>query len=343
VIALSALALEVCVRLLGIAEPLAREYALFASDPVLPYRTAPGLTLRGRSATDEYDFEFRHNRRGFRDEDHILTKPAGVFRILGLGDSFTYGAGADYEETYLRRLEKRLNQGRHGGATTCEVIKCGIPRFFPEPERILLEHEGLEYDPDLILVAFVPNDIMDTYMGVQSVVVDDSGYLRRWEARRVGTAGVFLYRHSHVFRLLFRKHLDRQVKKRFTIDWAEVFKASGIYEDAWRKVEAEYDQMVRIAGEAGIPIALLYLPVEPAAVDHYQIEDPSYPASRLKRWASGRRVPFIDSAPALAEASKEAQVFWTKDGHCTPRGYGVIAEVVYESLLANGLVPRETE
>ncbi len=44
-----------------------------------------------------------------------------------------------------------------------EIIKAGIPRFFPRPERLLLEHEGHTFQPDLILVGFVPNDVMDTY------------------------------------------------------------------------------------------------------------------------------------------------------------------------------------
>ncbi len=46
---------------------------------------------------------------GIAPEIDRLIKPEGTFRILGLGDSFTAGWGAAYEETYLRRSEVALN------------------------------------------------------------------------------------------------------------------------------------------------------------------------------------------------------------------------------------------
>ena len=73
--------------------------------------------------------------------EHAYAKDESVFRILGLGDSFTYGVGADFEQTYLYLLEKMFNE-RAGKHPSVEIIKAGIPRYYSEPELILLNEYG---------------------------------------------------------------------------------------------------------------------------------------------------------------------------------------------------------
>ena len=153
-------ALELLVRLLNLAPPLPKQYGNFVNDTYLPYKPRPSSTISGR--TDEFDFEYKHNSLGFRDVEHTLAKPEGVFYILGLGDSFTYGVGISFEESYLFRLEKMLNE-RQGEHPKIEIIKAGIPRFFPEAERLVLQHYGIKFNPDLILIGFLVNDVMDTF------------------------------------------------------------------------------------------------------------------------------------------------------------------------------------
>lgn len=101
--------LEGFVRLIGIAPEIDRRTAWMEVAPGIPYRPRPNSVVSGRSRTDEYDYHHQHNNVGFRDVEHRLIKPEGTFRILGLGDSFTAGWGAAYEETYLRRSEVALN------------------------------------------------------------------------------------------------------------------------------------------------------------------------------------------------------------------------------------------
>lgn len=75
------------------------------------------------------------------DIEHVPKKGDGVFRILGLGDKLTCGIVAGFEQTYLYRLEWMLNK-RPGDHPRVEIIKSGIPRYFPESERISPEHYG---------------------------------------------------------------------------------------------------------------------------------------------------------------------------------------------------------
>jgi hypothetical protein len=109
--------LEITTRARHQAPRLDNQYGDHVSDPYLPYKPKPSITHRGHSPTDEFDYVYAHNSFGFRDVEHTYEKPPGTFRIVGLGDSFTYGAGALFEDTYLARLEETLNARGGGGDT----------------------------------------------------------------------------------------------------------------------------------------------------------------------------------------------------------------------------------
>jgi hypothetical protein len=50
------------------------------------------------------------NSRGFHDVEHSQPKPPGTRRIVLVGDSFSEALQVNLDETYFRRLEKKLNQ-----------------------------------------------------------------------------------------------------------------------------------------------------------------------------------------------------------------------------------------
>src|SRR5262245_19193758 len=88
--------LEVATRLCGLGPP-ATAMRGYAPDPALPFMLRPnssGVT----EIADGYRFAYRHNSLGFRDREHAVHKPPGTLRVVGLGDSFTYGVGAEMDE-----------------------------------------------------------------------------------------------------------------------------------------------------------------------------------------------------------------------------------------------------
>jgi hypothetical protein len=64
-----------------------------------------------------------------------------------------------------------------------------------------------------------------------------------------------------------------------------------------------------------------------------------YPEQRLGAWAASRKVEFVSALPEIRAAMDHEQLYWKKDGHCTPAGYRVLAEVLARELDARGLVP----
>ena len=103
------------------------------------------------------------NRYGLRGPAVDLTKPPGTFRILILGDSFTFGAGVADDEPFAAKLETLLNEGRVGNSfgRRYETINAGVSGYNTMDEVTYLQKRWLAFDPDLILLTFYLNDAYD--------------------------------------------------------------------------------------------------------------------------------------------------------------------------------------
>ena len=97
------------------------------------------------------------NSRGFNDVEFKIDKEPGVYRILGIGDSFAFGV-VPYRDNYLTLIEERL---KADGVRT-ELINMGIPGISPREYLAVLIHEGLQLKPDMVLLTFfVGNDFTE--------------------------------------------------------------------------------------------------------------------------------------------------------------------------------------
>ncbi len=96
------------------------------------------------------------NQYGFRERDFAVPKPAGVCRIMALGDSFTWGKEVWVEERYTTLLESYLNQAYP--AKKFEVINFGHSGAHTGKERDTLRQYKDLVEPDLITIGFVLND-----------------------------------------------------------------------------------------------------------------------------------------------------------------------------------------
>lgn len=118
-------------------------------------------------------WRFRTNNRGFRaTEDYAYEKPAGVFRVLVVGDSHTQGYEVDQHETFCAVLERSLELR----GLDAQVMNAGVAGFSNAEELLLLEEEGLRYDLDLAVVAFYGNDFDDNFKS-GFFTLDESGQL----------------------------------------------------------------------------------------------------------------------------------------------------------------------
>jgi len=101
------------------------------------------------------------NAEGFRERRVPGAKPAGVMRIVVLGDSFTQGYGVEEDEAYPRVLERLLDA--RDPKRRYEVINLGVPGACTVDYVPNLRDVGLAYEPDLVLVGLMANDVQDLY------------------------------------------------------------------------------------------------------------------------------------------------------------------------------------
>jgi hypothetical protein len=168
-IVLALASVELVVRLIEPREVL-REF-FETPDPVLHHRFIPGS--RGRQKTLEFDAAYTINGLGLRDRELPREKPAGVRRILILGDSFTEGLGVDDHETFSSLLMARIEQEGHG--SRWQVINAGVASYSPLLEYLYLKNGGLALEPDLVVLNLDLSDFYDDIQYGRLAELDASG------------------------------------------------------------------------------------------------------------------------------------------------------------------------
>jgi tetratricopeptide (TPR) repeat protein len=146
---------------------LVKRRSPFADEGVTMGEYVPHAIFRGIFASNPRGY-FDHdnsvlatiNSLGLRGEEITAEKPAGTYRILGIGDSFAFGEGVKDDDTFLHRLQLRLNAG-NAGPTRYQVLNAGVQGYNTRDEVVYLEHHWLALNPDLVLIVFYINDAYD--------------------------------------------------------------------------------------------------------------------------------------------------------------------------------------
>jgi len=163
----------------------------FLSDPVRIQRLAPGY--RGWFA----GVPVKINQLGLRDDrEYRLEKSPATFRILVLGDSVTFGHGSVYEHSYPYLLEQRLAAWRRD--VDWQVWNAAVPGYNTSQELAHLLEVGPRFAPDLVVVGFFENDIVENF--------PVRGPTRLARVRSAALS--WLYRHAYSVELYKRLYLQ---------------------------------------------------------------------------------------------------------------------------------------
>jgi lysophospholipase L1-like esterase len=126
------------------------------------------LGFRVRAHAPSFDGTIT-NQFGFNDVDYPLQKSPRVYRILVVGDSFSWIGGQNGNYTAL--LE-RMFEHRYGGHKV-DVINAGYSMTHTGEQLAMLKKFGLQYNPDLVVLGFfVGNDFIDADPDRKRIVVN---------------------------------------------------------------------------------------------------------------------------------------------------------------------------
>lgn len=127
-------------------------------------------------ATSEFSYAVHVNSIGIRDRE--LPRERGTaFRILAIGDSYTYGWGVNMEDCWTRLLDDHFK----AAGQEVEVINLGKPGQGPRYYAEIAEKAIPWLRPDLVLVCMLQgNDIRDVGPEGESLPLPDLWhYIRR--------------------------------------------------------------------------------------------------------------------------------------------------------------------
>lgn len=105
--------------------------------------------------TVEFDYKAEINSLGLRNREISIAKKPGAYRILCVGDSWTYGWGVDIAQSWPMQLETYLHEHGHPEA---EVINCGKPGQFTTSYKSGLQAMLPLLKPDLVILGVLQLD-----------------------------------------------------------------------------------------------------------------------------------------------------------------------------------------
>ena len=282
-------------------------------DAILGARLIPGHHGWWTQEDREFVVPVQINRQGFRDVEHAVDKPPGVFRVLVLGDSFVEAMHVPLEATFARLLEARLNAA--GASPKVEVIAAGVSGYGTASELLYYLREGQAYRPDLVLLAFYPgNDVKNNSPTLEDTlrpVYTSDGALQNVlgegkPKRPGGWRGLIArFKTYHYFRqlLLVRHPQLAQTLVRHGLLKGEAVKTTpqpdgipvdyGVYAaspqpawlDAWERTERLFGELQQAVSRSGAQLVIAVLSTRDQVYpDSWQEIVTAHPAMRARQW-----------------------------------------------------------
>lgn len=252
------------------------------------------------------DHAAHSNRFGLSEEEFEIPKPAGLVRVVLLGDSFVHGAGVEWNERAGAQLERLLLEHAGAAAPRVEVLHIGISSWNIRAECAWLRRSLTWLAPDLVVHVLVFNDLDDTadVRGFGGMANFTSQQRERANALTSGELAVRLGAKSYG---LLGEGLDHESRTRFSEARADLEHL----ERAVRENGGEYLMLFNWTGSLCV------------AVEH------------LARGRAERDLLYLSDAFATQQSHRLAET----DPHWSVEGHREVAGVLYAAIADRGMLP----
>jgi lysophospholipase L1-like esterase len=309
---------------------------IFERDAALGWKLRPG-------ARDVWgDVPVEINAKGLRGPELDYEKPAGVRRILYLGDSVTFGFKlASHAQTFPYLAEPILERGIGG---EIETINAGVGGYSPWQQRRFLETEGIRYDPDLVVLCFVLNDVVEKFelarFGGSGRGYQLAHTARSWTERVLSHTAIGRFGMRWQARLRYGEDLPAGAAALETLEVQTLAVAphNEKVRLAWEITLANVEEIVAFCESRKLPLIVVAFPY---AFQFQNAELLAAPQRRLRQFASERGVPLIDLLPIFetrrkADRQETPEAFFLDWSHLSAEGHRMAAEAIAETLLHAG-------
>jgi len=274
-------------------------------------------------------------------------KPAGMFRVIALGDSFTWGIEVKDEECFPHYLEKVLQ-----GQRSAEVFNMGVGSYGIDQMLLKYVRHGRQLRPDVVVLGIYPHDYDRTRLSFYSY----SKPIFRPDEK----AGQYVLANVPVpppkeiyaglsssldgtgsYALVFLKN---RVQKLLSTTLA----SNGYYAETDRLVEYLLTRLKDELDKTGTKLLVVHIPSGHAFEnDQALAKGKSEPQTAHLRALYGKlQIPCVDLLEALPQDRPMATIYREyyihrpdgSIGHLTPRGNAEVAKIIAESLKEKGML-----
>lgn len=326
-IASTILVLLLCEGILQLVDYPARNFSPWISDKTTGFRSAPNI--RQRMITTEFDVEIRTNEYGFRDD--AIGKKNG-FRILVLGDSFTFGYGVERNFLFADLLEHKLQE---------EIINAGVGGFEIIHQLKWFRTAGKSFDADLVIYAlYLGNDLSrnsDWQEGHDGSLVNPK---KQYPVRTKKPIKMIQLSRNAIYRIKYNV-----IQKKEWMPYSDYLMMT--QKQLSHQGKMKYSLAKKLLGDlhvevtkSGAEFFVFMLPyktiVDPDAQKEFQATIPNFkelydlerPAKEMEEFLKNSNIAYFDFVPAMKKyyvAQSNRPLFYYSDGHLTPKGHAFVA------------------
>lgn len=310
---------------------------LVYNDPVLGYVCHKNAHLIVKSP--EFTAEYLINENGLRDQS-VHSTSSSVPKLLLLGDSFTFGAGNNYDKIWAVILEQRLNESGHN----VEVIKAGVPFHNTDNEVTYLERAFANYKPDFVILTFVPNNLF-----VNNAIKGKEKSPAKRQRQKVDLIGMNnKARGFHCLTFLKRIMImnDLLYVLLYMMTSRAQFFTKTFNSTVRRQISITKEllaQMAQYCKKRGVPFIVLSIPQQfqvIAKAKKYKFPNLDVESidATFQEFATQKEILWIASIQILADQYKlnRIQQYYRLDGHLNNNGNAIIAEHIFKSFVQCG-------
>ena len=271
----------------------------------------------------------RINSHGLRDRERSWDKPEGVTRVLGIGDSFTFGYEVREEDCYLKQLELLLNEQK----TKWDVINAGVTGYNMWQYLAYLRCCGYKYSPDLITIGVFFDDFYGDPSPPKKVPqvrrYRSLSFIRLVNFTR-NLSDLLMFRYRYLFDASWLRSIEKRREHIFNKDDYLILTGKADPE-LFKKYETRLKSISNVAKRHNAKVLVLFIP------DIVQLNYPEFKVINriLKEICKKCGVEYLDLTRTFECAGNTGKLYMMPhDAHTSPAGHKIIAGEMKKKILA---------
>jgi lysophospholipase L1-like esterase len=268
------------------------------------------------------------NSFGARDQE-FAKKQVGQYRIVVLGDSFTFGYGVELKDGYVKRLETLLKDR----GQDVEVLGLGVGSYQTWHHIEQLKHRAPLLRPDSVIIGFFLDDMIapvkpqpiHPHNPFEPRLAHKFTASKLWNlVRNIGNTLEFRLRY-HRGQEFLRGISERKdyIAEELAAHYA--LETGAISDTKSQQIAGAVSEIQAWSLQTSVPVLNIYIP------DASQIDEPNrqFINRKLAQEFADKGLDFLDTTPAFESHKDPRELYlFPLDAHTSPTGHALIAESI---------------